>query len=83
MLAKAARALPVHGLVIIHEKLVDDDRQGPLANALVNLDMLVWTEGQQYSEAELRALLTDAGFTAIERKSTAGYWSALVARKAG
>ena len=37
--------------------------------------MLVWTEGQQYSEAELRRLLTTSGFRAIDRRPTAGYWS--------
>lgn len=75
LLASAFDALPAGGRVWIHEKLVDDDGRGPLANALVNLDMLVWTEGQQYSEAELRALLTAAGFEDVECRPTAGYWS--------
>lgn len=82
LLAKAAAALPSGGLVLVHEKLVDDDGLGPLANALVHLDMLVWTEGQQYSEGELRASLQAAGFESIERKPTAGYWSLVSARKA-
>ena len=47
LLRKAHDALPPGGRILIHEKLVDDDGKGPLANALVNLDMLVWTEGQQ------------------------------------
>ena len=75
LLASAFAALPSGGRVWIHEKLVDDDGRGPLANALVNLDMLVWTEGQQYSEAELRGLLAAAGFADVERRPTAGYWS--------
>jgi predicted O-methyltransferase YrrM len=84
LLRKAHAALPSGGLVLVHEKLVDDDGSGPLANALVNLDMLVWTEGQQYREVELRALFSEAGFPAgsVERHDTTGYWSVVLARKA-
>jgi hypothetical protein len=81
LLCKAAEALPPGGLVLIHEKLVDEDGSGPLANALVHLDMLVWTEGQQFTEGELRAMLGDAGFTSIERRATAGYWSLVSGRR--
>lgn len=81
LLTKAMRALPPGGRIVIHEKLVDEDGRGPLANALVHLDMLVWTEGQQYSEAELRTMLDRAGFVDLECCATAGYWSVLTARK--
>ena len=47
-----------------------------LESQTVNLDMLVWTEGQQFSEAELRKMLSEAGFRAIERIPTAGYCAA-------
>ena len=80
LLGKAFASLPPGGAVLIHEKLVDDDGRGPLANALVHLDMLVWTEGQQYSEGELRAMLADAGFVAVTRQATAGAWSLVVGR---
>ena len=39
-----------------------------LANHLVDLDMLVWTEGQQYSEAELRAAPSRASRSPHERE---------------
>jgi hypothetical protein len=78
---KAFDALPQGGRVFVHEKLVDDDGRGPLANALVHLDMLVWTEGQQYTPRELEALLRGAGFTDVRRCATAGYWSLVEARK--
>jgi len=81
LLGRAFEALPPGGRIFVHEKLVDDDERGPLANALVHLDMLVWTEGQQYTLAELRALLEGVGFTAVTRKSTAGYWSLVEARR--
>ena len=71
----AFAALPPGGRIVIHEKLVEDDDSGPLANQLVHLDMLVWTEGQQYRVSELTDLLERGGFTHVERLRTAGYWS--------
>lgn len=83
LLGKAFDALPSGGMVIVHEKLVEDDGAGPLANVLVHLDMLVWTEGQQLAPSELSEHLAAAGFdpATIERRATAGYWSAVTARK--
>lgn len=81
LLAKAYACLPSGGQILIHEKLVDDDGLGPRANALVHLDMLVWTKGQQYRPTELHQALTTAGFQQIEIKPTAGYWSLAVAHK--
>lgn len=80
LLAKVVQALPRGGRIWIHEKLVAEDGSGELANQLVDLDMLVWTEGQQYSETQLRALLEGAGFGAIECRPTAGYWSLVSAK---
>ena len=46
-----------------------------LANALVNLDMLVWTEGRQWTPGDLEALLTRGGFRDLRVERTFGYWS--------
>jgi SAM-dependent methyltransferase len=83
LLAKAHRALGPGGIVLVHEKLVDDDGLGPKANTLVHLDMLLWTQGQQFTFTQLRALLEEAGFPpgSVERRETAGYWSVVLARK--
>ena len=81
LLARLHDALPDAGRLWIHEKLIAEDGSGPLANALVDLDMLVWTDGQQYSEAQLRELLAAAGFRDIERRAGAGYWSLVSARR--
>ncbi len=80
LLAKAFKCLPPGGRILIHEKLIDTDG-GPLANALVNLDMMVWTEGQQYSAAELDELLVEAGFEEVICTPSTGYWSLVSARK--
>lgn len=81
LLARAHAALPPGGRVLVHEKLVEDDRDAPLANALVHLDMLVWTEGQQYTLRRLTEMLTAAGFVDVRRTRTAGYWSLVDARR--
>lgn len=81
LLAKAYACLPPGGRILIHEKLVDDDGQGPRSNALVNLDMLVWTKGQQYKPMEIHAALRKAGFVNSKIEATTGYWSLATAQK--
>ncbi len=80
LLRKAYESLPPGGAVLIHEKLVDT-AGGPKANALVDLDMLFWTEGQQLTENQLLHLLTEAGFAECQCTPTIGYWSLGVGRK--
>jgi hypothetical protein len=48
-------ALPSGGQVIIAELLVNDERTGPAAAALMSLNMLVETEGRNYTPAEYAA----------------------------
>jgi hypothetical protein len=81
LLAKACDALPAKGRVLIHEKLLDDDRDGPLATALVSLDMLFWTEGRQYTASELHMLLDEEGFVAPRTMATVDYWSVTWAQR--
>jgi len=82
LLRKVLDVLTPGGRVLIHEKLLNDRRDGPLANALVSVDMLFWTEGQQYSAPELHQLLQEAGFKGPETRPTVGYWSVTWAAKA-
>ncbi|MET0423778.1 MAG: methyltransferase [Actinoplanes sp.] len=66
LLAKSFEALRPGGLIIISELLLDADRTGPPAAALMGLNMLVETVGgRNYSDAEYAAWLTDAGFTDV------------------
>jgi hypothetical protein len=59
--------LPAHGVVLLHDYLLDATGVGPLIPALLALHLtLVSEQGQVYGEMELRALLTQAGFTEVQ-----------------
>jgi SAM-dependent methyltransferase len=59
-------ALRPGGLLLISELLVDDTKDGPLDAALMSLSMLVETFGRNYTGAEYRAWLLEAGFADVE-----------------
>ena len=65
LLRKCWSALPSGGRVIIAELLVNDERTGPASAALMSLNMLVETEGRNYTPAEYGAWLDDLGFQDI------------------
>ena len=67
--------------MLVHEKLLLDDKTGPLANSLVSLDMAYATEGQQFSGSELRLMLTRVGLTNTRIRPTVGYWSVVSGEK--
>jgi ubiquinone/menaquinone biosynthesis C-methylase UbiE len=66
LLNKCHRALAPGGRAIISELLVDDDKSGPADAALMSLNMLVATQGRNYTAAEYNAWLLEAGFEAPE-----------------
>ena len=72
---KSFASLPSGGRILVHEMLFNDDRTGPYSVAAVNITMLLWCTGQQYSGRELSDMLSEAGFKDIEVKPTFGYWS--------
>jgi SAM-dependent methyltransferase len=78
---KSFQSLEPGGRILIHEMLYNEDKTGSFPVAAFNIMMLLWTEGQQYSGAELAVMLTAAGFTDIEVKPTFGYWSIVSGRK--
>jgi 3-hydroxy-5-methyl-1-naphthoate 3-O-methyltransferase len=65
ILQKCWSALPSGGRVIIAELLVNDARTGPPSAALMSLNMLVETQGRNYTPAEYGAWLDDVGFQDI------------------
>lgn len=81
LLGRVHAALEPGGAVLIAEKLVDEDRCGPLSALMQSLNMLVCTEGRERSESEYRAMLEAAGFAHIEARRTGAPLDAVLARK--
>ena len=67
--------------MLIAEKLLHDDKQGPLPANLQSLNMLICTEGQERSLPEYRRLLTTAGFASVEGRRTGSAVDAVLAVK--
>ncbi|CCV07145.1 O-methyltransferase, family 2 [Mesorhizobium metallidurans STM 2683] len=66
LLRRSFAALPSGGAVVISELLVNDEKTGPAPAALMSLNMLIETEGRNYTPAEYSAWLEEAGFRHIE-----------------
>lgn len=81
LLGRIFEALPPGGALLIAEKLLCEDRSGPLSAHLQSLNMLVVTEGKERSLSEYTALLREAGFAKTEGKLTGTYLDAILARK--
>lgn len=83
ILHKCWTALPSGGRLIIAELLVNDERTGPPPAALMSLNMLIETEGRNYTPREYHAWLDDLGFQDIGTVwfEAAGANGAVIARK--
>jgi hypothetical protein len=66
ILGKCYDALPSGGGIVISELLVNDAKTGPPPAALMSLNMLIETEGRNYTPAEYSSWLHDAGFADID-----------------
>jgi len=65
---KAASVLEPGGMIIVHDFILNNRKDGPLFPALFSLNMLLGTDGgQAYSENEIMLMLEKAGFTNIVR----------------
>ena len=81
LLGKIYNRLPKDGGLLIAEKLLADDKNGPTSAHMQSLNMLVCTEGTERSLREYRALLEEAGFTKVEGRSTGAPLDAVLAVK--
>lgn len=73
--ARTFEVLPAGGRIMLHEMLLDDDGGGPATAASFSMLMLLATQGQQFTFAELKEILESAGFTGVENTQTYGYYS--------
>jgi len=63
LIGKAYDALPDGGALLVYEALIDDERRENAFGLLMSLNMLIETEdGFDYTGADCRAWMTDAGF---------------------
>ena len=79
--AHARDALPAGGRIVLHEMLLDDAGTGPRTAAAFSMLMLAGTRGQQFTFAELQALLEAAGFADVDVQPSYGYYSLVSGRK--
>jgi len=81
LLRKVCERLPSGGAILIAEKLLNDNKTGPLPALMQSLSMLVCTEGKERTLAEYTALLRQAGFAQVEGKVTNTPLDAILAVK--
>ena len=62
LLQKAHDALPEGGALIVYEAIIDDDRRHNAFGLLMSLNMLIEGLGFDYTGADCRGWMADAGF---------------------
>ncbi len=67
ILKKCFDALAPDGALIVSELMMDDDKTGPAPAALMSLNMLIETEGRNYTWSEYTGWLDEVGFVEIQR----------------
>ncbi len=68
IIEKAASVIIPGGMVIIHDFILNNQKDNPLFPALFSLNMLLGTDGgQAYSEKEIMGMLDRAGFAHLKR----------------
>ena len=81
LLGKVCEALPADGGLLVCEKLLNEERDGPADAYLQSLNMLVCTEGRERSASEYEALVKAAGFRTFQFKRTGRPVDAMLALK--
>lgn len=79
--AQSFEILRSGGRIYVHEALLEDTKDAPLATACFSMAMMFFTEGKQFSLEELDGLLREAGFDNISVVHTYGYYSVVSGRK--
>jgi predicted O-methyltransferase YrrM len=66
LLRRSFDALPRGGAVVVSELLVNDEKTGPAPAALMSLNMLIETEGRNYTPTEYAGWMHEAGFHSVQ-----------------
>jgi acetylserotonin N-methyltransferase len=82
LLQKIYRRLPAGGGLLIGEKLLAEDKSGPVPALMQSLNMLICTEGRERTLSEYKALLEEAGFRDVQGRMTGAPLDAVLAVKA-
>ena len=82
ILTKSFRALKPGGMLIVHDAHINATKSGPLPVAKYSALLMHSTEGKCYSLTEMRAYLTELGFTDLTFQETVADRSIITARKA-
>ena len=73
LIRKGYEALPEGGALIVYETIIDDDRSTNAFGLLMSLNMLIETEhGFDYTAADCRGWMTDAGFSTTRAEHLVG-----------
>lgn len=81
LLRKVYERLPSGGALLVAEKVLDDNRAGPVWEQMQSLNMLLVTEGKERTLAEYEVLLRQAGFAQVEGRKTSSPLDAVLAVK--
>jgi len=83
LLNKIRARLPKGGGLLLAEKLLNEEKSGPISAQMQSLNMLVCTEGKERTLGEYRTLLEEAGFENVSGHITGGPLDAIFASKHG
>jgi O-methyltransferase domain/Dimerisation domain len=73
LLARIHEALTPGGVVLVYDRMIDDDRRSAALSLLGSLNMLLTSdEGREYTLAECTGWLSDAGFTNVRTTAVSG-----------
>ncbi len=78
---KVYDALPLGGVILIHEALFDNEHKGPLTTALFSFLMFLHTLGKQRSFLEMRDMLTRCGFKKVDILPSSNIFSLVYGKK--
>jgi acetylserotonin N-methyltransferase len=81
LLERIFERLPAGGALLIAEKLIDEDRNGPRWAQMQNLGMLLYTEGKERTLTEYKTLLQQVGFSEVKGSTTPSPLDAVMAVK--